>query len=89
MALWCCEDCSTCYSVDAPRCPYCSGTDHIEDGEMPKIHKNRPDTYEPVEQPADDVEPVELDELTEESAPVEPVEEPAPSPRRRTRANAP
>jgi hypothetical protein len=86
MALWRCQDCSTRYSVDAPRCPHCWGTDHTEDGEMPKIHANRPPTYatEPVEPPADDV----VEESVSVEPDPEPAEEPAPRARRSARANA-
>jgi hypothetical protein len=68
MTLWRCDDCSTRYSVGAPRCPQCSGTDHTEDGEMPKIHKGRPNTGEPVEfEPVEEVLPagVEFEPLPE------------------------
>lgn len=35
--LWHCKDCTTAYSVGAPRCPHCGSTDYTEDA-MPKIH---------------------------------------------------
>lgn len=39
MAGWVCADCTTVYTVGAPRCPQCQSTDHAELGEeaMPKI----------------------------------------------------
>lgn len=30
--LWICKGCRTAYSVDAPRCPQCGSTDHVEQG---------------------------------------------------------
>lgn len=30
--LWTCLDCSTQYSVGAPCCPHCGGTEHAETG---------------------------------------------------------
>lgn len=30
--LWICNDCTTAYSVDAPRCPHCGSTDYVEEG---------------------------------------------------------
>jgi hypothetical protein len=41
MAGWVCADCTTVYTVDAPRCPHCHSTDHGVQGEpMPKITRN-------------------------------------------------
>ena len=39
MATWVCVGCTTVFSVGAPRCPHCGGTDHVEEGTdtMPKI----------------------------------------------------
>lgn len=37
MALWTCAGCSTHYAVGLPACPQCAGTDHHEEGVMPKI----------------------------------------------------
>lgn len=39
MAGWVCAECTTTYSVGAPCCPHCGGTDYREQGEehMPKI----------------------------------------------------
>jgi hypothetical protein len=45
MALWRCTSCGTCYSVGAPGCPHCSGTEYQEDG-MAKVHRERPPTHE-------------------------------------------
>lgn len=28
---WTCSDCTTAYSVGAPRCPHCGSTNHTED----------------------------------------------------------
>lgn len=30
--LWICKACTTPYSVDAPRCPQCGSTTHVEQG---------------------------------------------------------
>lgn len=32
MAAWVCLECTTVYSVDAPRCPHCGGFDYAEQG---------------------------------------------------------
>lgn len=41
MAGWVCADCTTVYTVGAPRCPQCQSTDHAEQGElMPKITRH-------------------------------------------------
>jgi ABC-type ATPase with predicted acetyltransferase domain len=81
MALWRCEGCGTRYSVGAPRCPHCMGTEHQEIGAVAQIHKGRPPTYElldalnvnPNEETApvlDEPEPVPLiPELAEQSKP--------------------
>lgn len=39
MAAWVCAECTTTYSVGAPRCPHCGNTEHTEEGQepMPKI----------------------------------------------------
>lgn len=39
MAAWVCAECTTTYSVGAPRCPHCGSTEHTEEGQesMPKI----------------------------------------------------
>lgn len=39
MASWVCADCTTVYTVGAPRCPQCQSTAYAEQGEeaMPKI----------------------------------------------------
>lgn len=34
--LWVCAECSSAYSVGAPRCPHCSSTER-RDGDVPKI----------------------------------------------------
>lgn len=31
MALWHCTKCTAAYSVGAPACPQCGGTDHTDD----------------------------------------------------------
>lgn len=36
MALWTCGACTAAYSVGAPACPHCGGTEYQEDA-MPKI----------------------------------------------------
>lgn len=36
MAAWGCLDCTTVYSVGAPRCPHCGSTNYTENP-MPKI----------------------------------------------------
>lgn len=28
--LWKCDECTTLYAVDAPRCPHCGATSHAE-----------------------------------------------------------
>jgi hypothetical protein len=42
MAAWVCAECTTTYSVDAPRCPHCGSTEHTEQGAetMPKITRH-------------------------------------------------
>ena len=42
MATWVCTECTTTYSVGAPRCPHCGSTEHVEQGEeaMPKITRH-------------------------------------------------
>lgn len=39
MAAWVCTECTTTYSVGAPRCPHCGSTEHAEEGaeDMAKI----------------------------------------------------
>lgn len=39
MSVWVCRDCTTTYSVGAPKCPQCGGTDYADEEEqnMPKI----------------------------------------------------
>lgn len=31
MALWICDECTTAYAVDAPRCPHCGSTEYHPD----------------------------------------------------------
>lgn len=40
MALRVCDGCSTAYAVGLPVCPHCGGTDHHEEGTMPKITRH-------------------------------------------------
>lgn len=41
MAGWVCADCTTVYTVGAPRCPHCQSTAYAEQGEpMPKITRH-------------------------------------------------
>jgi RNA polymerase subunit RPABC4/transcription elongation factor Spt4 len=41
MAAWVCVECTTVYSVGAPRCPHCGSAEHVEQGEdMPKITRH-------------------------------------------------
>lgn len=55
--LWICNDCTTAYSVDAPRCPHCGATDHREQGApMAKITVHGgPSNLAAEEDPASDV----------------------------------
>lgn len=39
MATWGCADCTTVYSVGAPRCPHCGSTNRTGD-DMPKITRH-------------------------------------------------
>jgi hypothetical protein len=82
--LWRCTECTCAYAAGLPACPHCAGTEHEEDGEMPKIHKDRAPTFE-ADIIADVVVPKELREDYRE-----PLEEtPRPSPRKRnTRVQA-
>lgn len=56
MALRVCNGCSTAYAAGLPGCPHCGGTDHHEEGTMPKITRHggptvageqRPDLEQP------------------------------------------
>lgn len=90
MALWRCTSCTCTYAVGLPRCPQCSGTEHEEDGAMPKSHKNRPPTNEAepapvvVEPAADAIVPKELRADYREA----PSPRPTPRKRNHTRAQA-
>lgn len=65
--LWVCDDCTTAYSVGAPRCPHCGSEDFHEQGEpMPKITRARGASNALADPPAGDTEPAE--EAVEEPA---------------------
>lgn len=38
MSLLHCTNCTTAYSVGAPRCPHCGSTDHTDDSAPPPAH---------------------------------------------------
>lgn len=55
--LWICKGCRTAYSVDAPSCPHCKGTEHVEQGEEHLLDElvAGEQAMEPVEVPAGSV----------------------------------
>lgn len=63
--LWICDDCTTAYSVGAPRCPHCGSTAHHDQGDdtMAKITKSKgatqgaPDDSEPESAPDEEAAP--------------------------------
>jgi hypothetical protein len=69
MSLWVCAACTTAYSVGAPRCPHCAGTDYFEEGQdVGKISKHAGATI---------VGEVAPEPVTEPIAPEVPEPEPA------------
>jgi len=46
MALWICsgpEGCGTAYAVDAPACPHCGGTEHVDDHDLEFVGEHGPE----------------------------------------------
>lgn len=69
MTVWVCEECTTAYGVDAPKCPHCGSHAYRENGDgVPKISKAQGASYPedgPVESQEEAPQPLEDEEPTE------------------------
>lgn len=80
MALWVCDDCTARYSVGAPKCPQCGGTEHTEEGQetMPKTTVHGGPSIADTEVVAVSEHRVEVDPAPTETHEEEPREDTAP-----------
>lgn len=71
MTLRVCDECTTKYAPDAPRCPHCGHTESHEEGQMPKITVHGGPSDATLNPPTPDDPGTELHEDPDSGVPVE------------------